>query len=84
MDLTTCSVWALAGSAGGAVGGYCTGRRRRRKAAGAGSRPGRSRRRRRTRMPGRSRGTSAMRSWPGGAGHPPSPGDGEAEDTERG
>ncbi|HLU56569.1 MAG TPA: hypothetical protein VKZ81_14015 [Pseudonocardia sp.] len=76
MDSTTCSVWALAaGSTGGAIGGYCLGRRRRRsgarRAAGAGSRPAVRRRR-------RSRGAPTMRSWPGGSGHPAPPaGDGE-------
>lgn len=30
MDLTTCAVCVVAGSAGGVVTGYCAGRRRRR------------------------------------------------------
>jgi hypothetical protein len=75
VDLTTCSVYALAGSAGGAIGGYCVGRRRRRRrarvddadgAGTAGNRPARRRRRGKW-VAGRPRG--AMRSWPGGAGH---------------
>ncbi|TQM42959.1 hypothetical protein [Pseudonocardia cypriaca] len=76
MDLTTCSVWAVAGSAGGAIGGYCVGRRRGRPPA-AGRHAGMRRRR-------RARGGPAMRSWPGGAGHPVPPADGTgAEDTEQ-
>jgi hypothetical protein len=50
MDLTTCAVCVLAGSAGGAVSGMCAGRR-------AGRRPGR----RAASGPGRR----TMRSWPG-------------------
>jgi hypothetical protein len=92
VDLTTCSVYALAGSAGGAIGGYCAGRRRRRRrarvddgsrAGTAGNRPARRRRRGKW-VAGRPRGGSAMRSWPGGAGHsgPPAEGAG-GEDVER-
>ncbi len=56
MDLTTCSVYVMAGSAGGAVTGFCLGRRRRARRA---VRPSR----RRTTMrdwPGRVR-----RQWDG-------------------
>jgi hypothetical protein len=71
VDLTTCSVYALAGSAGGAIGGFCAGRRHRRRRVGAGTagnRPARRRRRGKW-VAGRPRGGGAMRSWPGGAGH---------------
>ncbi|WP_343980836.1 hypothetical protein [Pseudonocardia aurantiaca] len=65
MDLMTCSVSALAGSAGGAVTGYCTARR----VAGGGERR-RIRRARRARRAERGR---TMRAWPGSAARRPRP-----------
>lgn len=54
MDLTTCSAWALAGSAGGVAAGFCMGTGR-----GAGNRRG-------TRRGGGGR---TMRAWPGRVRH---------------